>query len=108
MLSDGTNNAKINSSVCFLFRFIWLDFKTYFANWTFNNRRIESIMTDYKLNIDVDNSESLAAFRLNSDRRIGGDRRAFSYSLHIPERRNGKDRRCGRDRRKMPRIRIRG
>ena len=63
-------------------------------------------MTDKKLNTEVDNPEPLMAFSLNSDRRIGGDRRAFSYSMHIPERRNGKDRRCGRDRRKLPRIKI--
>ena len=63
-------------------------------------------MTDSKLNIDVDNPESLAAYGFNRDRRVGGDRRAFSYSLYIPERRNGKDRRSGMDRRKMPRIKI--
>jgi hypothetical protein len=63
-------------------------------------------MTDNKLIIDVDNPESLEAFRLNSDRRFGVDRRAFSYNLHIPERRKGKDRRSGRDRRKLPRIKI--
>ena len=63
-------------------------------------------MTDNKLNTEVDNPEFLIAFRINSDRRIGGDRRAFSYSLHIPERRKGKDRRSGRDRRKLPRMKI--
>jgi len=63
-------------------------------------------MTDTKINIDVDNPESLVAFRLNSDRRFGGDRRAFSYNLHIPERRKNKDRRSGKDRRKMPRIKV--
>jgi hypothetical protein len=33
-------------------------------------------------------------------RRSGFDRRQFSYGLHIPERRSGRDRRCGKDRRK--------
>ncbi len=37
-------------------------------------------------------------------RRSGGDRRHFSYTLHIPERRKDKDRRSGDDRRKFPRT----
>jgi hypothetical protein len=44
--------------------------------------------------------------RNNKDRRSGLDRRHFSYSCHIPERRfneeeqeDNKDRRCGSDRR---------
>ena len=36
----------------------------------------------------------------NGGRRTGGDRRKFSYSGHIPERRSGDERRCGEDRRK--------
>ena len=39
----------------------------------------------------------------NHGRRSGGDRRNYSYTLHIPERRKGKDRRDGDDRRKFPR-----
>ena len=39
----------------------------------------------------------------NGGRRSGGDRRNYSYTLHIPERRNGPDRRSGTDRRKFPR-----
>lgn len=35
----------------------------------------------------------------NGGRRLGIDRRQFSYSVHIPERRLGGDRRCGADRR---------
>ncbi len=42
----------------------------------------------------------------NGGRRSGGDRRNYSYTLHIPERRSGKDRRSGEDRRKTPRIKI--
>ena len=42
----------------------------------------------------------------NGGRRSGGDRRNYSYTLHIPERRSGKDRRSGEDRRKAPRIKI--
>ena len=37
----------------------------------------------------------------NGGRRSGGDRRNYSYTLHIPERRNGHDRRDGGDRRKF-------
>ena len=40
----------------------------------------------------------------NGGRRSGGDRRNYSYTLHIPERRSGKDRRSGGDRRKFPRA----
>jgi len=35
----------------------------------------------------------------NGGRRAGIERRRFSYSDHIPERRRGVDRRCGKDRR---------
>ena len=40
----------------------------------------------------------------NGGRRSGIDRRQFSYSGHVPERRSGKERRSGRDRRKEPRL----
>ncbi|MBW2582243.1 MAG: hypothetical protein JRE36_01365 [Deltaproteobacteria bacterium] len=40
----------------------------------------------------------------NGGRRSGGDRRNYSYTLHIPERRNEPDRRSGTDRRKFPRA----
>ncbi len=36
----------------------------------------------------------------NGGRRSGIDRRQFSYSGHIPEKRFGQDRRKGKDRRK--------
>jgi len=35
----------------------------------------------------------------NGGRRLGIDRRQFSYTSHIPERRSGKERRSGNDRR---------
>lgn len=35
----------------------------------------------------------------NDDRRLGTDRRRFSYAVHIPERRSGIDRRKGLNRR---------
>ena len=40
----------------------------------------------------------------NGGRRCGSERRNFSYTVHIPERRRGEDRRCGDDRRQMPRV----
>ena len=40
----------------------------------------------------------------NGGRRSGLDRREFSYTAHIPERRSGKERRSGVDRRIESRI----
>jgi hypothetical protein len=42
--------------------------------------------------------------RDNGGRRSGVDRRQYSYTLHIPERRSGLERRSGKDRRKKHRI----
>jgi hypothetical protein len=38
----------------------------------------------------------------NGGRRLGFERRQFSYLIHIPERRSGRDRRRRRDRRHEP------
>jgi len=40
----------------------------------------------------------------NGGRRSGFDRRQFSYSGHVPERRSGEERRSGNDRRQAPRL----
>jgi hypothetical protein len=40
----------------------------------------------------------------NEERRSRVDRRCFSYTLHIPERRKIKDRRSDDDRKKFPRA----
>ena len=40
----------------------------------------------------------------NGGRRLGVDRRQFSYTLHIPERRSGKERRSGLDRKQKTRT----
>jgi len=40
----------------------------------------------------------------NGGRRSGIDRRQFSYSGHMPERRSGEERRNGGDRRQAPRM----
>ena len=54
--------------------------------------------------IDFDDSESPSKIVIKDDRRMGVDRRIFSYHIHIPERRSGKDRRNVKDRRKFPRL----
>ena len=38
-----------------------------------------------------------------NDRRNGKERRRFSYTMHVPELRTGKERRSGLERRKTPR-----
>ena len=42
----------------------------------------------------------------NGGRRSGGDRRNYSYSIHLPERRTNRDRRDGIDRRRFPRYKC--
>jgi hypothetical protein len=42
----------------------------------------------------------------NRGRRSGIDRRKFSYAMVIPERRCGKDRRTGLDRRSVQQVRV--
>ena len=49
--------------------------------------------------MDVSNSPVELKFRDNGGRRSGVDRRQFSYTGHIPERRAGEDRRSRVDRR---------
>lgn len=40
----------------------------------------------------------------NGGRRLGDDRRLYSYNDYLPERRSGGDRRNGGDRRRKPRL----
>ena len=55
--------------------------------------------------INSDENEVMASFiRDNGGVRLGLDRRQFSYDKHIPERRSGKNRRNGLDRRLKPRM----
>jgi hypothetical protein len=61
-------------------------------------------MADTYYKIDIENSEDRIRLRDKGGRRIGVDRRTFSYSLHIPERRSHNDRRKGVIRRKTNRI----
>lgn len=43
-------------------------------------------------------SKELSNWMTKVDRRLGGDRRQFSYTVCIPERRSGKDRRSKKSR----------
>ena len=54
----------------------------------------------------MDMNEYLEKFRLreNGGRRLGLDRRRHEYTLYVPERRSGYDRRISGDRRKTPRL----
>ena len=65
---------------------------------------LSSILTVKELEVSV----KLKKLTLidNGGKRWGGDRRNYSYSLHIPERRNGHERRSGYDRRKIARIKL--
>jgi hypothetical protein len=63
-------------------------------------------MADTHYKIDIENSEDQILLRDKGGRRIGFDRRTFSYSLHIPERRSHSDRRKGVIRRKTNRIKT--
>ena len=56
----------------------------------------------YKFN--ATNTEVHTNLKNNGGRRMGADRRIFSYSLHIPERRSHDDRRKRNIRRKPNRI----
>ena len=63
-------------------------------------------MADTLCKVDVENSEDQTLLRDKGGRRIDVDRRTFSYSLHIPERRSHHDRRKGNNRRKTNRIKT--
>lgn len=46
--------------------------------------------------INMTDSKKVSHWMAKEDRRSGGDRRKFSYTVYIPERRCGKDRRSGK------------
>ena len=55
-------------------------------------------------NIIMDETEVMASFiKDNGDKRLGLDRRQYSYDKHIPERRSNQERRSKLDRRLKPR-----
>ena len=63
-------------------------------------------MADTLFKFDVADSEDRTILRDNGDRRVGVDRRIFSYSLYIPERRSLNDRRKSDNRQKTNRIKT--
>ena len=62
------------------------------------------LATDWKMTDEGKTPVSEFNIFDNGGRRKNGDRRTFCYTLHIPERRNGTDRRSGIDRRKLNRL----
>jgi len=63
------------------------------------SKQVESF---YKYFEKISKSSILVMIQIlpdNGGRRSGVDRREFSYTSHIPERRSGKERRSGNDRR---------
>jgi hypothetical protein len=50
--------------------------------------------------IKMTDSQKKSHLMAKVDRRSGKDRRQFSYTAYIPERRNGQDRRSGKNRRR--------
>jgi hypothetical protein len=63
-------------------------------------------MKNVMIKAEAADSDTPADFQDNRGRRVGIDRRNFSYSLYVPERRAGRDRRNGKDRRKTPRMQL--
>ena len=61
-------------------------------------RKLEMPNLGNRSELSMLNGNSIASD--NGGRRSGADRRQFSYSYHMPERRSGADRRSGSDRRK--------
>ena len=66
----------------------------------------EIAMPDTISKVDVADSENQTTLKDGGGRRIGVDRRSFSYSLYIPERRSDDDRRKGDIRRKTNHIKA--
>jgi hypothetical protein len=74
-------------------------------NFKHMSKQVESY---YKYSEKILQSSILFMIKIlpdNGGRRSGVDRREFSYTSHIPERRIGKERRSGNDRRLKPRTR---
>jgi hypothetical protein len=61
-------------------------------------------ITEITSHITMDGYILKIKLRDNGGRRSGIERRQFAYTLHLPERRSGNDRRAGTDRRKLPRL----
>ncbi len=72
--------------------------------WSIHSRPTDSAgnIEENAMNEKKQNATSID----NGGRRSGGDRRKYSYTLHVPERRSGDDRRSVKDRRMTPRYKI--
>lgn len=79
----------------------------YWANFKLHSTFIYEItMADTISKVDVADSQGQTVLKNSGGRRIGVDRRSFSYSLYIPERRSDDDRRKGDIRWKTNRIKT--
>jgi len=77
----------------------------YLANLNINRISINEIaMAGTMSKVEVADLEDQTLLKDNGGRRIGVDRRSFSYSLYIPERRSHDDRRADDNRRKKNRM----
>jgi hypothetical protein len=82
-------------------------YDSYLANLNIDSFSFTEItMADTISKVDVEDLEHQTMLTDNGDRRIGFDRRCFSYSLHIPERRSRNDRRVNDNRRKTNRVKA--
>lgn len=74
-------------------------------NQTYSPYEMRQVVTT-SWDMTTDRNESVADFNIidNGGRRKNGDRRTFNYTVHIPERRCGEDRRTGKDRRQHSRY----
>ena len=79
-----------------------------YSNWQETDRPIYISIIHIGLHMEKNNTDILSRLISldNGGRRSGGDRRNYSYTLHIPERRNGNNRRSGEDRRRIPRTKA--
>ena len=66
--------------------------------------RQKAVRIGKKMHNNQTTSSGKAMLEDNGGRRLGGDRRIYTYNDHIPERRSGKERRSGLDRRKKTRF----
>ncbi len=79
-----------------------------YSDWQETDRPIYFPIIHFGLDMEKNNTDILNRHISldNGGRRSGGDRRNYSYTLHIPERRNGNNRRCAEDRRRIPRTKA--
>jgi len=79
-----------------------------YSDWQKTDRSIYISIIHFGLYMEKNNTDILNRLISldNGGRRSGGERRNYSYTLHIPERRNGNNRRSGEDRRRILRAKA--